>query len=224
MRYSNFLIAATLLSLANSSTADGQAAQSTRAGHRVRLPAATQIALARSAAPASVSDHASVLVLTDTGYVRAVAGESDVTCLVEHSWRDSIEPHCYDAEGTLTSLRAEARRLQLREAGKSEDEVARTVSSEIAAGTLRLPARPVLSYMMSAGQVLYNDDGKYMGALPSHLMIYYPNLTNSALGLGSTPQGHVGMVMDSGKPGSNLMIVMGELLPVAKAGSAKAGK
>ena len=221
MRHTVSLIAATVLAISYTSTADAQAAQSTRAGHRVRLPAVTQIALARSAAPASVSEHASVLVLTDTGYVRAVAGESSVTCLVEHSWRDSIEPHCYDAEGTATSLRAEARRLELREAGKSEDEVARIVSREIAAGTLRLPSRPVLSYMMSAGQVLYNDDGKHMGARPSHLMIYYPNLTNAELGLGSTPQGHVGMVMDSGKPGSNLMIVMGELLPVV---STKAGK
>ena len=224
MRHTSYLIATTLLALAVTSTADGQAAQSTRAGRRALLPRETEIALARSAAPASVSDHASVLVLTDTGYVQAVAGESNVTCLVEHSWRDSIEPHCYDAEGTLTSLPAEARRLQLRQAGKSEDEVARTLASEIAAGTLRLPSRPVLSYMMSAGQVLYNDDGKRMGMRPSHLMIYYPNLTNDAMGLGTTPQGHVGMVMDSGKPGSNLMIIMTELLPVAKSKPARSSK
>lgn len=215
MRISWLLVAGSALTLAQAVNAQERPVQSTRAGKRAMLPRETQIALARSAAPASVSDKATILVRTDTGYARAVVGTNGVTCLVEHSWRDSIEPHCYDAEGARTALRSEYRRLQLREAGKSEDVVARTIAKEVASGSLRLPKRLAVSYMMSAGQLLYNDDGKSTGAVPSHLMIYYPNLTNAAVGLGEGFEMQVGMVMDAGHPGSNLVIVMGSSVPVA---------
>ncbi|MGA7859091.1 MAG: hypothetical protein WCA11_14240, partial [Terracidiphilus sp.] len=45
-----------------------------------------EIALARSAAPASISDKAEVLVLGRDGYTTAVKGGNDFVCLVERSW------------------------------------------------------------------------------------------------------------------------------------------
>ncbi len=47
---------------------------------------AAEIALARSAAPAAVSDGAEVLVLGRDGYTTAVKGDNGFVCLVERSW------------------------------------------------------------------------------------------------------------------------------------------
>ena len=45
-----------------------------------------EIALARSAAPASISSDAEVLVLGARGYETAVKGKNGFVCLVERSW------------------------------------------------------------------------------------------------------------------------------------------
>jgi hypothetical protein len=46
----------------------------------------TEIAMARSAGPNSVSSGAKVLVLGRHGYETAVEGKNDFVCLVERSW------------------------------------------------------------------------------------------------------------------------------------------
>src|SRR5690242_8989209 len=46
----------------------------------------SEIALARSAAPKSVSDGAEVMVLGPQGYTTAVEGKNGFLCLVERSW------------------------------------------------------------------------------------------------------------------------------------------
>src|SRR5215813_10250318 len=47
---------------------------------------ADEIALAKSAAPASIADHADVLVLGDRGYETAVKGTNGFVCFVGRSW------------------------------------------------------------------------------------------------------------------------------------------
>ena len=46
----------------------------------------SEIALARSAAPASISDAAEVMVLGRQGYTTAVKGRNGFLCIVERSW------------------------------------------------------------------------------------------------------------------------------------------
>ena len=46
----------------------------------------SEIALARSAAPASISDGAEVLALGRAGYTTAAKGTNGFVCLVERSW------------------------------------------------------------------------------------------------------------------------------------------
>jgi hypothetical protein len=46
----------------------------------------SEIALARSAAPASISDGAEVMVLGPKGYTTAVKGTNGFLCIVERSW------------------------------------------------------------------------------------------------------------------------------------------
>src|SRR5689334_1370971 len=45
-----------------------------------------EIALARSSAPASISDAAEVMVLRRDGYATAVKGSNSFVCIVERSW------------------------------------------------------------------------------------------------------------------------------------------
>ena len=46
----------------------------------------SEIALARSAAPASISNGAEVMVLGRQGYTTAVKGSNGFLCIVERSW------------------------------------------------------------------------------------------------------------------------------------------
>jgi hypothetical protein len=184
-----------------------------RSGPRALLPRAYEIALARSAAPPSVSAEARVLVFTDSGYVVGDSGSNGVTCLVNRSWPLSIEPHCYDAEGSSSMMLQAIRRTELAHRGTPDAQVEREIAAGLASGQLRLPRRPALTFMMSGAQVLYDDGGRRVGAWRPHLMIYYPYLTNAELGLASTPDMRVGSVFQERTPAANLVIVMPAFVP-----------
>src|ERR1700761_8622255 len=68
-----------------------------------------EIALARSAAPPSISDGAEVMVLQRDGYKTVVQGTNGFVCLVERSWGQGTDeaefwnpkmraPHCFNAQ------------------------------------------------------------------------------------------------------------------------------
>ena len=88
------------------SGAHAQSVEGGRAGPRAVMDRATEIALARSAAPPAVSDDATVLVWTGEGFETALHGANGVTCYVARSWPESIEPHCFDEEGSRTMRRS----------------------------------------------------------------------------------------------------------------------
>lgn len=209
------VVARACLTVAAHGALFAQAPTSVRAGARAPLGREWEIELARSAAPASVSARARVLLFTDSGYVVGESGSSEVTCVVNRSWRDAIEPHCYDPEATQTEMPMELRRGLLRHRGVSEPDIDRDVADGLLAGRYRLPARPAVSYMMSAAQILYDDEGKRVGAWHPHLMIYYPFLTEAAIGMGATPDMTVGMVSDAGRAEANITILMPHFVEVA---------
>lgn len=174
-----------------------------------------EVALARSAAPVGVSSEATVLALErGVGYVVAERGTNGVTCLVDRTWPRSLEPHCYDREGAETILRLRLRFAELREAGATRAEVDRDREEGIRTGRYRLPPRPVLTWMMSAGQVLYDDDGAFVGEWRPHLMIYYPGMTEAELGLAGPPYAHGPFLSDEGEPTATLIVPMPEFVPV----------
>ena len=51
-----------------------------------RMDRAAEIALAKSAAPASIADGAEVMVLGTTGYETAVPGKNGFVCIVGRAW------------------------------------------------------------------------------------------------------------------------------------------
>lgn len=193
---------------------DAQTAGAGRPGRRAVLPRPVEMALARSAAPGSVTAGARILVLADSGFSVAEQGTTGVTCLVNRSWPDALEPECFDAEASATILPMEIFRTESFHRGIPADRVEREISDGIVAGRFRLPGRPAVVYMMSAGQRLIGDDGKPAGAWKPHLMIHYPFLTNEAVGHGAEPDATGGQVVDSGRPTANLMVIVPEFVPV----------
>ena len=192
-----------------------------RIGPRAVLPAAQEIALARSAAPAEISGAATVLVWKGNDFEVAVEGSNGVTCYVARSWVESLEPHCFDEEGSRTILPIHILELRLRAGGMDDGSIDEEIDARLADGTLRLPSRPAMSYMMSAGQKLISDDGRPVGAWYPHIMLYYPNLDAEGMGLGTVTSATAGVVTDSGTPLSSLIVIVPEAVPVAREGASR---
>jgi hypothetical protein len=209
------------LSLILTTSLAAQSDSGGRPGPRIMLPRGTEIALARSAAPASVSARATVLVLTDTGYAVGEEGTNGVTCLVDRSQPRSLEPHCFDPEAAATVLPIHIRQTELLREGRSMAEVDQEIAQGLLRGRFRLPRRPAMTYMMSAGQVLYDDDGKLVGRWRPHLMIFVPYLTSADLGLGASPFIEAAMVVDEGKPLANILVVVSDFVQPDSAASAR---
>ncbi|MGB6746034.1 MAG: hypothetical protein WBE38_20460, partial [Terracidiphilus sp.] len=83
-----------------------------------------EIALAKSAAPAAISNDATVLVLAKDGYQTAIEGKNGFTCIVERSWMTSFDdpefwnpkmrgPICYNPPAARSVLRYTINRTRL---------------------------------------------------------------------------------------------------------------
>lgn len=206
-----------LIALTTPGLAAGQESGAGKPGRRALFPRAEEIALARSGAPASISAAARVYVFTDSGFVVADSGSSDAACLVNRSWPASLEPECFDAEGAASIMPMEMHRTTLYHRGIPSAEVDRAIADGLATGRFRLPGRLAVAYMMSAGQRLISDEGRPAGSGKPHLMIYYPFLTNAAVGHYGEPGLDGGLVVDSGRPTANLMVVVPSFVPVKSA-------
>jgi hypothetical protein len=138
-----------------------------------------EIALARSAAPASISDAADVMVLRRDGYTTAVKGSSGFICIVERSWATTTDdpqfwnpkiraPHCFNPPAAKTFLPVFLMKTKLVLAGKSKAEIVATISSALERKELPALAPATMVYMMSKQQYL-NDTGM---TWHPHVMFY----------------------------------------------------
>lgn len=206
-----------VLALLDPFPAHGQSAEAAiRYGEPVRLPLAEEIALARSAAPAAVSGSATVLVLEEGAkrWVVAEEGSGGATCYVSRTWQGSLEPHCFDPEGSRTILPIHLRTLEMGHAGASEEEIEQEIRAGVAAGRFRYPSRPAMSWMLSSAQQLVSDEGEPAGAWKPHLMIYWPGLRKADLAAaGEGPPVDESMILvDEGTEEACLIIVYPEFV------------
>jgi len=145
------------------------------------MPKDAEIALARSAAPASVSSAAEVMVLGRDGYTVAAKGSNGFLCIVERSWATATTdpefwnpklraPNCFNAAAATSFADIYLMKTKLVLKGKSQAEIAGAVASAFATGTLPPLAPGAMCYMMSKGQYL-NDRGKQWHP---HLMFFAP--------------------------------------------------
>jgi len=171
------------------------------------MPRDAEIALARSAAPASISDDATVMVLERQGYTTAAQGRNGFVCLVERSWAQQtgtaefwnpkmVSPNCFNAAAAESIARVYLMKTRLVLAGKSRAEIAQAVAAALDSGQLTATTPGGMCYMMSKQQYL-NDQAQ---AWHPHVMFYGPvgtgktwgaNLPGSPMIAVNDPEGRV---------------------------------
>lgn len=129
-----------------------------------------EIALARSAAPASISDAAEVMALQRDGYATVVKGSDGFVCIVERSWANATDdpefwnpniraPHCFNPAASKTFLPIFLKKTKLVLAGKSQAQILAAVTSALERKELPALAPGAMAYMMAKQQYL-NDGSK----------------------------------------------------------------
>ena len=205
------LVCAVVLGVAVVRPAAAQSAVETR---EPRLPVLTsmsaeeQTRLALSTAPPDVTGRASLYVLTPEGYKQARVGTNGFSCLVERELLETIEPVCYDAEGSATTLKARLFREELRARGLPEVEVKRRIDAAYRDGRLRAPGKPGLIYMLAPEQLTWDPYTKKIVAAPPHLHFYAPYATQDDVG--GFAGRHMPMVLWPGRPDANIVIMARE--------------
>ncbi len=166
-----------------------------------------EVALALSAAPPSVSSHATVLVLTPAGYRRERSGDNGFVCLVNRGWQADPHPHfwdpatlapvCHNAEAARTVLAVHRRKTELALAGNSMAAIDSTISAELSSGVLEPPGRRAFAYMVSPDGFAVIPG--YRGPIPPHVMVWMPGATQLDLGQ-NPPLGPSPFVLGAGEP------------------------
>jgi hypothetical protein len=150
-----------------------------------------EIALARSAAPESISGDAEVLVLGRHGFETAVKGKNGFVCVVERSWTSAADadfwnpkvrtPICYNAAAARSVLVRNTKRTDLILAGRTKDQVDEIIVAAVDKKELPAMELGAMCYMMSK-QGVGGDDTVEHG--PSHLMFFFPQTDPAIWGAG----------------------------------------
>src|ERR1700723_4245319 len=151
-----------------------------------------EIALARSAAPDSISHDAKVLVLGPHGYETAVEGKNGFVCVVERGWMGPFDgelavnfwnpkirgPICFNPPAARTILPMTYKRTEMVLAGQSKAQIIEGIKRFIKQGLP--PLEPgAMSYMLSKDQYL-SDNGHHNWM--AHLMFYTPLMDGAVWG------------------------------------------
>ena len=145
-----------------------------------------EIALARSAAPESISREAKILVLGRHGYETAVEGTNGFVCVVERAWMSPLQtsgaidssafwnpkirgPLCFNPQAVRSILPITYKRTEVVLAGKSKAQIMEWTKEAYAKKELPSLEPGSMSYMMSKGACLSDGGGNL-----AHLMFYVP--------------------------------------------------
>ena len=126
-----------------------------------------EVTLARSAAPASIANDATVMVLERHGYTTVVQGKNGFLCYVERSWAKVTDapdfwnpkmraPNCFNAAAAASVTPIYLMKTRLVLEGKSRAEIAQGIAAALDSGELPALASGAMCYMMSKDQYL-ND-------------------------------------------------------------------
>jgi len=149
----------------------------------------SEIALARTAAPKSISDAAEILVLSREGYKTAVHGSNGFVCMVERSWTAPSDdpdfwnpkirsPICFNASAVRTYLPITLMKTHLVLAGKSKEQMFEAVSAALDDKQLPALEPGAMCYMMSKQQYLSDS----VQCWHPHLMFFVPLATPNSWG------------------------------------------
>ena len=153
-----------------------------------------EIALAKSAAPANISNRATIKVLTPSGYHVTREGDNGFVCMVMRGWsaptytpaqfRDLVydpkvlAPICFNPEASKTVMPYYELRSKLGIEGKTPDQIAEGLQAAYVKGGLPKRDQVSFAYMWSADQHL----GPGIGHWHPHMMVFCPYYENSMVG------------------------------------------
>ncbi len=121
-------------------------------------PEAVQVALAESAGPATVGRDATIYIIGPTGYKKVRSGSNGFTCLISRERRDTLEPECFDAEGTATIVPARIFVEAQRAAGVDDATVDGQVEDGYKTGRFIAPRKPGIVYMLSPHNYVFDPE------------------------------------------------------------------
>lgn len=177
----------------------------------------SEIALAKSAAPANISDGATIKVLTTSGFKVVHQGDNGFVCVVMRGFsaptytpaqlRDLVydaalrAPICFDLKAAKEVMPYYELRTKLAMQGKNPDQIAEGVQAAYARG--ELPKRDGVSfaYMWSSDQNLAS-----FGHWHPHMMVFAPYYENSMAGGNSFGAPLPQVTDDAGTPFSVVVI------------------
>ena len=148
-----------------------------------------EIALARSAAPESISSDAKILVLGWRGYETASEGKNGFVCMVERSWMSPFNsaefwnpkvrvPGCFNKAAARSILPLTIKRTEMVLAGLSKAQMIDGIKAAFDNKELPAPEPGAMCYMMSRAGHLNDAVGHYV----PHLMFYFPLTDKSSWG------------------------------------------
>ena len=175
-----------------------------------------EIALARSAAPESISRDAEVMVLGRHGYEIAVKGKNGFVCIVERGWTAGSDnpdfwnpklrgPLCLNAAAARTYLPLTIKKTEWVLAGQSKGQMFDSLKAALDKKDLPTLEPGAMCYMLSKQQYLGDSGGHWH----PHLMFFVPRTDAAAWGadVPGSP------ILSGDDPEDRLMIFM---VPVAK--------
>jgi hypothetical protein len=142
-----------------------------------------EIALARSAAPESISRDAEVLVLGRHGFETGVKGKNGFVCIVERSWTSAADsevwnpkvrtPICYNAAAAHSFLPRNLKRSDLILRGRTKAQTDEAIVAAINKKQLPAMKPGAMCYMMSK----QGYGGDSVEHWPPHLMFFFSRRT-----------------------------------------------
>jgi hypothetical protein len=176
---------------------------------------AAEIALARSAAPDTISRGAEILVLGPHGYRSAVKGTNGFVCIVERSWMSPFDdpmflnpaqrlPLCLNPPAARTHLPFTIKATTLAFAGLSKAQMFDSITVAYKTHSLPLPEAGSMCYMLSKEQYF----GSEHGHADPHLMFWFPQ--SVAMQWGAREDGPVYVHQNSPDPITTFVISVGK--------------
>jgi hypothetical protein len=166
-------------------------------------PREVQVRIAKLAAPKEITDHADIYVLGEHGYELGERGDNGFSCMIEREKPDTMEPECYDAEGTRTTLRVRMYVEQQRVNRVSDEQIQRSVKEGYKSGKFQPPSKPGIVYMLSDYNYVLNPETGKIIHFPGHLMFYAPYATEKTVGSGDGAP----YIVHPGEPDALMIVV-----------------
>ena len=135
-----------------------------------------EIAMARSAAPPSISGDAEVMVMGRHGYEVAVKGKNGFVCMVERGWTAGVDypvfwnpkirgPICFNPPAARFNVPVTMKKTELVLGGDSKEQMAAGIKAAFDKKEFPSLEPGAMCYMLSK-QGYLNDDGRALASAP----------------------------------------------------------